>query len=59
LLQYKSEKCKTTFDIISKATKVVYDRYGVDKYLYAIGLSVDTDYRGYGLGKDLLKIRYT
>ncbi|KAL0099027.1 hypothetical protein PUN28_020224 [Cardiocondyla obscurior] len=55
--QFKSDKCKTTFEIIATATKVVYERYGVDKYLYAIGLSVDPDYRGYGLGKDILKIR--
>ncbi|XP_071631320.1 uncharacterized protein [Temnothorax longispinosus] len=55
--EFKSEKCKNTFDIIASATKVVYERYGVDKYLYAIGLSVDPDYRGYGLGKDILKIR--
>ncbi|XP_025994415.1 uncharacterized protein LOC105207188 isoform X2 [Solenopsis invicta] len=55
--QFKSENCKITFDIIASATKVVYERYGVDKYLYAIGLSVDPDYRGYGLGKDILKIR--
>ncbi|KAL6257537.1 hypothetical protein P5V15_011111 [Pogonomyrmex californicus] len=55
--QFKSDKCRTTFEIIADATKVVYDRYGVDKYLYAIGLSVDSDYRGYGLGRDILKIR--
>jgi len=55
--QFKSERCKTTFDIIGKATKVVYERYGVDKYLYAIGLSVDPNYRGYGLGKEILKLR--
>ncbi|XP_011877643.1 PREDICTED: uncharacterized protein LOC105567398 [Vollenhovia emeryi] len=55
--EFKSEKCQNTFDIIAKATKVVYERYGVDKYLYAIGLSVDPDYRGYGLGKDILKLR--
>ncbi|XP_012541112.1 uncharacterized protein LOC105839381 isoform X2 [Monomorium pharaonis] len=55
--QFTSEKCKNTFEIIASATKVVYERYGVDKYLYAIGLSVDPDYRGYGLGKDILKIR--
>ncbi|XP_011700237.1 PREDICTED: uncharacterized protein LOC105457329 [Wasmannia auropunctata] len=55
--QFKSEKCKNTFDIVSKATKIVYERYGVDKYLYAIGLSVEPDYRGYGLGKDILKMR--
>ncbi|KAL6433283.1 hypothetical protein ACFW04_006463 [Cataglyphis niger] len=55
--KFKSENCKNTFAIISDATKIVYERYGVDKYLYAIGLSVDPAYRGYGLGKDILKIR--
>lgn len=43
---------------MSDATKIVYEHYGIDKYLYAIGLSVDPAYRGYGLGKDILKIRY-
>lgn len=58
LLQIKSQKCKNTFAIVSDATKIIYEHYGVDKYLYAIGLSVDPAYRGYGLGKDILKIRY-
>lgn len=58
LLQLKSLNCKNTFAIISDATKIIYEHYGVDKYLYAIGLSVDPAYRGYGLGKDILKIRY-
>ena len=40
------------------AMEMVYNHYGVDKYLYGSGLSVDPDYRGYGLGKDILKIRY-
>ncbi|KAM0733690.1 hypothetical protein ACS0PU_012055 [Formica fusca] len=53
----KSQNCRNTFAIISDATKIVYEHYGVDKYLYAIGLSVDPAYRGYGLGKDILKIR--
>lgn len=39
-------------------TTIVYDYYGIDKYLYALGLSVDPVYRGYGLGRDILKIRY-
>lgn len=55
--EFKSEKCKNTFEIIAKATKIVYERYGVDTYLYAIGLSIEPEFRGYGLGKDLLKIR--
>ncbi|XP_011705240.1 PREDICTED: uncharacterized protein LOC105460485, partial [Wasmannia auropunctata] len=57
-LQFKSEKVKCMFEILANATKVVYECYEIDKYLYAIGLSVDPAYRGYGLGKDILKIRY-
>ncbi|KYQ57220.1 hypothetical protein ALC60_03741 [Trachymyrmex zeteki] len=54
--QYKSEKLKHTREILNK-TKMVYERYEVDKYLYTLGLSVEPDYRGYGLGKELLKVR--
>ncbi|XP_011705945.1 PREDICTED: uncharacterized protein LOC105461160 [Wasmannia auropunctata] len=39
------------------ATKMTYEYYGIDKYLYAFGLSVNPVYRGYGLGKDILKTR--
>ncbi|XP_011705710.1 PREDICTED: uncharacterized protein LOC105460913, partial [Wasmannia auropunctata] len=56
--QFKSEKLKCTYEIMGSATKMAYECYGVDKYLYAYGLSVDPVYRGYGLGKDILKIRY-
>ncbi|EGI64121.1 PREDICTED: uncharacterized protein LOC105147412 [Acromyrmex echinatior] len=55
--QFKSENCKHVLEIVTGSTKIVYEHYKVDKYLYAIGLSVDSDYRGYGLGKDILKIR--
>ncbi|XP_029158805.1 uncharacterized protein LOC114931055 [Nylanderia fulva] len=55
--QFKSQNCKNTLEIITGATKIIYEHYGVDKYLYAIGLSVDPAYRGYGLGKDILKLR--
>lgn len=37
---------------------MAFEYYGIDKYLYATGLSLDPVYRGYGLGKDMLKIRY-
>lgn len=43
---------------MSGSTNIAYEHYGVEKYLYAIGLSVDPAFRGYGLGKDILKIRY-
>ncbi|XP_029158801.1 uncharacterized protein LOC114931051 [Nylanderia fulva] len=53
--QFKSQNCNT---IIGKCdTTITYDYYGVDKYLYALGLSVLPIYRGYGLGKDILKTR--
>ncbi|CAL1682376.1 unnamed protein product [Lasius platythorax] len=57
--QFKSQNCKNTFtvEVVPDETKIVYEHYGIDKYLYAIGLSVDPAYRGYGLGKDILKIR--
>lgn len=55
--QIQSQNCKNTFTIVAGATKVVYEHYGINKYLYAIGLSVDPAFRGYGLGKDILKIR--
>ncbi|XP_011877642.1 PREDICTED: uncharacterized protein LOC105567396 isoform X2 [Vollenhovia emeryi] len=56
--EFKSEKCKRTMEIISNAKqKVVHKHYKVDKYLYEHGLSIHPDYRGYGLGKCMLKIR--
>ncbi|XP_071581380.1 uncharacterized protein [Temnothorax nylanderi] len=56
--EFKSENFKNTSGIVANATKVAYERYhGIDKFLYAVGLSVDPAYRGYGLGKDILKIR--
>ncbi|XP_024888858.1 uncharacterized protein LOC112465524 [Temnothorax curvispinosus] len=56
--EFKSEKYKYRTEIGANATKVVYERYPeIDKYLYAIGLSVDPAYRRYGLCKDILKTR--
>lgn len=55
-MQFKSQNCNTFVSVSD--TKIVYDLYGIDKYLYALGLSVGPAYRGYGLGKDILKIRY-
>ncbi|XP_018358704.1 PREDICTED: uncharacterized protein LOC108758322 [Trachymyrmex cornetzi] len=54
--QFKSEKIKITYKILS-ITSMIYERYEIDKYINALGLSVDPVYRGYGLGKDLLKVR--
>lgn len=55
--QFKSQNCKNTIITMSGSTNIAYEHYGVEKYLYAIGLSVDPAFRGYGLGKDILKIR--
>ncbi|KYN44798.1 hypothetical protein ALC56_00793 [Trachymyrmex septentrionalis] len=54
--QFKSEKFKITYKVLS-ITSMLYEHYEVDKYINALGLSVNPDYRGYGLGKELLKIR--
>ncbi|XP_011056699.1 PREDICTED: uncharacterized protein LOC105147411 [Acromyrmex echinatior] len=54
--QFKSEKLKIIHELIS-LTNMVFERYEVDKYITAAGLSVNPDYRGYGLGKEILKVR--
>jgi GNAT superfamily N-acetyltransferase len=36
----------------------VYERYGVEEYLSAMGLCVDPVFRGQGLGLELLKARF-
>ncbi|XP_020291891.1 uncharacterized protein LOC109858747 isoform X2 [Pseudomyrmex gracilis] len=51
-----SEKCQNRFCALNM-TDIVYDRYGIDKYLDAVGLIVTPEFRGYGLGTDILKIR--
>ncbi|XP_012541106.1 uncharacterized protein LOC105839376 [Monomorium pharaonis] len=56
--KFKSDKCKKTLEIISNAKKkVMHEHYGVDQYLYTSGLSVDPDYRGYKLGRSMIKLR--
>ncbi|XP_011700236.1 PREDICTED: uncharacterized protein LOC105457327 [Wasmannia auropunctata] len=54
--QHKSKNAKSFMEICIP-TKMVYECYGIDKYLFSFGLSVDPVYRGYGLGKDFLKMR--
>ncbi|XP_032672772.1 uncharacterized protein LOC116844821 [Odontomachus brunneus] len=48
-----------TYKVMSDLTKQLqlYERYGVEKYMFAVGLSVAPAFRGYGLGTDLLKTR--
>jgi GNAT superfamily N-acetyltransferase len=36
----------------------VYERYGVEEYMAAMGLCVDPVFRGQGLGLELLKARF-
>ncbi|XP_032685192.1 uncharacterized protein LOC116850699 [Odontomachus brunneus] len=54
-----SSKFGITYKVVMDLNKQVrlYERYGVDKYLFAVGLSVAPDFRRYGLGTDLLKTR--
>ncbi|KAJ4437957.1 hypothetical protein ANN_13896 [Periplaneta americana] len=47
-------------DILEYASYIVnvYDHYGVDKYMTALGLCVDRTFRGQGLGLEILKARF-
>ncbi|XP_014479685.1 PREDICTED: uncharacterized protein LOC106746984 [Dinoponera quadriceps] len=66
-VEYKDEKIdiqlQSNFRFIFNAMKKLnkslrlFERYNVDKYMFAVGLSVATAYRGYGLGADILKVR--
>ena len=57
--QFQSPTIKTIIKDIAYAIALVdpYEKYGIDKYLYAIGLCVDPAYRGQGLGVEILKAR--
>lgn len=50
----------TLFRVFEEMDRVddVFDRYGVDEFLGDAGLSVHPDYRGMGIGIELLKARY-
>ncbi|XP_049547971.1 uncharacterized protein LOC125959204 [Anopheles darlingi] len=56
---FKSEKSKKIFGIHNYMSEVVnlYERYGVDMYLTAFGLSVNTRFRGLGIATEILKAR--
>lgn len=47
---------KAIMEVSKKAN--VYEKYGVDKYMTAFGLSVNPSYRGAALGGHLLNARY-
>nr|XP_029732804.1 uncharacterized protein LOC115268779 [Aedes albopictus] len=57
--KFKSEIFQTIFDTIGYISQQanVYERYGVDRYLNAMGLSVDPVYRGRGIATELLRAR--
>uniref|UniRef100_A0A2M4AYK9 N-acetyltransferase domain-containing protein n=1 Tax=Anopheles triannulatus TaxID=58253 RepID=A0A2M4AYK9_9DIPT len=55
----KTEKLRKLIGINNHMTESVnlYERYGVDKYLTAYGLSVNTRFRGLGIATEILKAR--
>ncbi|XP_076618512.1 arylalkylamine N-acetyltransferase-like 2 [Colletes latitarsis] len=56
---FKSEKGKRITRVLNELCNEagVYKKYGVDRYLSAIGLSVDPSYRGAALGAHILNAR--
>ncbi|XP_049771823.1 uncharacterized protein LOC126150272 [Schistocerca cancellata] len=44
--------------VMSRVQPDVFTRYGVDCYLTALGLSVDPEFRGQGVGEQLLRARW-
>lgn len=57
--QFASDTFQVIFDTICYVSRQahVYERYGVDRYLNAMGLSVDPKYRGRGIATELLRAR--
>ncbi|KAL0277039.1 UNVERIFIED_CONTAM: hypothetical protein PYX00_004461 [Menopon gallinae] len=56
----RSPIAKKIFDFIhyTESNLDVFNRYGVDVLMYAMGLSVDRRFRGQGIGLEILKSRY-
>lgn len=59
LMQCKSPITRNVLDTMSLLYQNfdVFERYGVDKYLSSIGLSVDSKYRGRGIGRQFMLAR--
>lgn len=59
LIQLQSKSANEVLGAVVKFSEEadVLKKYGVDKYLNAIGLSVDPAFRGQGLGEELLRTR--
>lgn len=57
--QPRSKSMKLIFEIMGRMTEEadVLKKYGVDKYLGALGLSVNKAFSGQGLGEELLRAR--
>ncbi|XP_012221783.1 uncharacterized protein [Linepithema humile] len=55
--KFMSPISKNIFELINGPTKIIYERYEVNKYINGIALSVGPIYREYGLIVDFLKIR--
>lgn len=55
----KSKKAQQLLEVLEELLEKanIYERYGVDKYMGAIGLSVQPSYRGASLGGHILKAR--
>ena len=57
IFQYKGDgfrKLIEALEYVNKKAKV-FERYGVDYYMCALGLSVAREYRGQGLGFEIIK----
>lgn len=57
--QCKGSVWRCIYDLVDYTIKKanVYERYGVDKYLGAMGLSVAPNYRGRGIATEILRAR--
>lgn len=58
-IQFKSDIMKKLWEIISKLTHeaAILEKYGIDKYMFALGLCVHPSFRGQGLGEEILRVR--
>lgn len=61
-VQVEGVACRKVFDaydfLMARIQPDVFTRYGVECYLTALGLSVDPEFRGQGVGEQLLRARW-
>ncbi|PSN38571.1 hypothetical protein C0J52_19756 [Blattella germanica] len=57
---YKTAKVKAIIRSLRYACGIVniFDKYGIEEYISALGLLVHPTFRGQGLGLEILKVRY-